>query len=109
MAIHSLKIYSARSVAVMSHHRLGTKAHSTTSRPIIASNLLRYSATLDDDKQSNETYNGCKLHKPTLPAKAPVIKGTMAPPIVPNPAIHPMDPVKSHGGKMREAWFIAIG
>jgi hypothetical protein len=46
---------------------------------------------------------------PCLSEIAPVRKGRRALPAWPNPAIQPMEPVKIHGGRMRDAWFIAIG
>ena len=58
---------------------------------------------------ATETYNGCKLLILVLCASAPVIRGRTALPACPKPAIHPMDGVVSHAGRMRAAWFIAIG
>ncbi|KAI4520811.1 hypothetical protein K525DRAFT_257240, partial [Schizophyllum commune Loenen D] len=69
----------------------GTIAHSTIMHPII------------------ETKNGCKLLILVLCASAPVIRGRTALPACPKPAIHPMDGVISHAGRIRAAWFIAIG
>jgi hypothetical protein len=46
---------------------------------------------------------------PCLSAIAPVRKGRRALPADPNPAIQPTAPVKIHGGRIRDDWFITIG
>lgn len=55
------------------------------------------------------TYRGCRLLMPCFCEIAPVIKGRMALPACPKPAIQPIDPVRIQRGRMREAWFMAIG
>ena len=74
-------------------------------------------------------YRGCRLSIPALEAIAPVMKGSTAEPAAPRgprlsqlmactiipgvtqpvPAIQPIDPVKRYPGRIRLAWFIAIG
>lgn len=55
------------------------------------------------------TYRGCKLLMPALDANAPVMNGRTADPAWPKPAIQPIEPVSSHRGRMRLAWFMAMG
>lgn len=68
------------------------------------------------DRTTNETalkargtYRGCKLCTPSRSAMAPVRKGMNADPACPMPAIQPMHPVSSHGGRIRPEWFMTIG
>ena len=46
---------------------------------------------------------------PNRDAKAPVRKGKNADPACPNPAIHPMLPDRSQGGRTFREWFITRG
>jgi hypothetical protein len=55
------------------------------------------------------TYSGCRALIPVFEAMAPVIKGNSALPAWPKPAIHPIDPDKSHRGTIRPAWFMTMG
>ena len=56
-----------------------------------------------------ETHNGCRLLMPAFPARAPVRKGSTAEPAWPKPAIQPIDPLRSHGGRVRDVWFMTMG
>ena len=55
------------------------------------------------------TYRGYKTLMPTFDASAPVTKGKNADPACPKPAIQPMHPVRSQGGRTCRAWFITSG
>jgi len=39
------------------------------------------------------THRGCRVQIPAFWASAPVIRGSTAEPVCPNPAIHPIEPV----------------
>ncbi len=55
------------------------------------------------------SYIGGITPKPLLLAIAPVMKGSNALPVCPNPAIQPREPVSRYGGSIRTAWFAAMG
>jgi hypothetical protein len=48
-------------------------------------------------------YNGCRALIPVFDAMAPVMNGKTALPACPNPAIQPIDPVRSQRGRTRPA------
>lgn len=52
---------------------------------------------------------GGKLLMVVLCEIAPVMKGNKALPACPNPAIQPIEPARSHCGRIRAASFIATG
>ena len=47
--------------------------------------------------------------RPTFDASRPVMNGKSADPACPNPAIHPMHPLRSQGGRTCRAWFMTSG
>ncbi len=55
------------------------------------------------------TYRGCKLLIPDLLAIVPVMNGSIADPVCPNPAIQPMQLVSRQRGRTRPASFMTIG
>lgn len=55
------------------------------------------------------THTGCKTLIPALDAIAPVTNGKNADPACPDPAIQPMQPERSQGGKIRREWLITSG
>lgn len=68
--------------------------------------------SIDQREQSNEkkgTHSGCKVLIPCFSEIAPVIKGKIALPACPKPAIQPIELVRIQRGKMRPVWFMAMG
>jgi len=55
------------------------------------------------------THSGWRLLIPWRDAMAPVMNGRNALPAWPKPAIQPIEPVKIHRGRTREAWFMTMG
>ena len=87
-----------------------------TSMAIIAINLckLRVSclSVLDPQQKGipvDITDKGCKLLMLVSDAIAPVMNGNTALPAEPKLAIQLTEPEMSSGGRMRPAWFIAMG
>ena len=88
----------------------GTRNQRTMLKAIIATILKpRIYQYTNISTMIRQTYNGCKLQIPLLAAMAPVMKGNKAEPAWPNPAIQPIHPVSSHGGRIRAEWFITMG
>lgn len=86
-------------------------------KTIIATKLSNKLSSIQGNAQQRQkfsthkknTHRGCRLFIPCLWAIAPVINGIMALPACPNPAIQPIAPVRIHGGRIRDDWFMAIG
>lgn len=88
----------------------GTRYHKNIIHPIIATNLAPPTMSWKNHPNENrKTHNGWRLLIPCFEEIAPVRKGSAALPAWPNPAIQPMEPVRSHLGRTRPAWFIAMG
>ena len=78
-------------------------------KPINDTKLSGQSATSPALQHCTSTHKGCKLPIPLLCASAPVMNGSTALPACETPAIQPMLGVRSHAGRMRPAWFMAMG
>ena len=78
-------------------------------RPINLKAFNKINHWLLEQKIIEETYIGGITPKPFLLAITPVINGSNALPVCPNPAIQPREPVSKYGGRIRTAWFAAMG
>ena len=97
----------------------GTKAHTPTISAIIETTLpdVNQQSSYTPFSQhphlclntSKRTHTGCKTLIPALDAIAPVTNGKNADPACPDPAIQPMQPERSQGGKIRREWLITSG
>lgn len=94
--------FSAELVSFYSSRRpvFGMINHSTSSAPIMATNLPKTNEvhSVETGRMSRKdiyTYIGCKASMPAFDATAPAINGTNADPVWPNPAIQPTAPVIS--------------
>ncbi len=61
------------------------------------------------ESERSKTHKGWRDAIPNFDASIPVMKGRMADPACPTPAMYPIQPVRSQRGRIVDEWFIKIG